>query len=306
MFTRLPLNALRSFEAVARLGSLKRAGCELSVTPSAVSLQIKQLESGIGTKLFDRSSAGLSLTNEGRLLYQQAHQSFGDLAQIIEGFKPDAASQVIHVTTTPAFAASWLIPRLGNFYQQFPTHSVRIAMCNDAVDLEKHHGIDVAIRSSARRHAALYQLNLMAEEFGVFVSPAYQDFANGPDHIIDLAWQGGSGCPASWAQWCTAAGCDHWLKVARLIQYEDEHYALQAAISGQGYILASTTLAADSVERGLLVQHRPDVTVPGASFLALCVAGRERRQAVRRFLDWLEQQAAERSVRDAGSFRKQR
>lgn len=292
MFARLPLNALRSFEAVARLGSLKRAGCELSVTASAVSLQIKQLETRIGTQLFDRSNAGLSLTIEGRLLYQQTHQSFSDLAATIEGFKPDASSHVIHVTTTPAFAASWLIPRLGSFYQQFPTHSVQIAMCNDAVDLEKQHGIDVAIRSSARRHAALYQLNLMAEEFGVFVSPAYVEPADGPGQIIDLAWHGGSGRPASWAQWCAAAGRDHWLDNARLIYYEDEHYALQAAISGQGYILASTTLAEDSVERDLLVQYRPDVTVPGASFLALCVAGRERRPPVRSFLDWLVEQAA--------------
>ncbi|SDS50898.1 transcriptional regulator, LysR family [Halopseudomonas xinjiangensis] len=293
MFRKLPLNALRSFESASRLGSLRDAADELSVTPAAVSLQIRNLEVSLGVKLFDRLRAGLSLTNEGRLLSRQVHQTFSDLSAHLDRFVPDAESGIVRVTTTPSFAALWLIPKLGSFYSAFPDHSVRIETSNEVLDIETDSSFDLAIRSSVKEYPDLHQIKLMTEEFGVFVSPNYANVVDQkPRELIDPAWYGRTGCPASWAQWCSKAGYDSWLEDARFIEYDDEHYALQAAIAGQGYILASLTLAGDSLKRGLLVQHRGDVTIPGASFLALCTPGRERRKPVRQFLDWLVGQSA--------------
>lgn len=76
-------------------------------------------------------------------------------------------------------------------------------------------------------------------------------------------------------------------------EYEDEHYALQAAVAGQGYLLASTVLAADSVARGALVAYRPEVTLQGASYCVLARPGRERSAPVKEFVRWLSDQGSD-------------
>ena len=112
MFSTLALNALRSFEAAARLGSFKTAAEELSVTPAAISHQVKALEARLGTLLFERSGQGVALTEQGEQLYRQVHQAFLDISRSLEHFLPKTTSLTLTLTTTPGLAASWLIPRL--------------------------------------------------------------------------------------------------------------------------------------------------------------------------------------------------
>ena len=74
-------------------------------------------------------------------------------------------------------------------------------------------------------------------------------------------------------------------------EYDEEHYALQAAIAGQGLVLASNILVSESVDNGLLLPYRSDVEVEGAGYSALCVPGRERHPPVRAFFAWLQEEA---------------
>jgi DNA-binding transcriptional LysR family regulator len=75
-------------------------------------------------------------------------------------------------------------------------------------------------------------------------------------------------------------------------EYDEVHYALQAAIAGQGLVLASNILVSESVASGLLVAYRGEVQVDGAGYSALCVPGRERHPPVRAFFAWLEEEAS--------------
>lgn len=293
MFSNLPLNALRTFEAAARLGSFKAAAEELSVTPAAVSHQVKTLEAWLGALLFDRSGQGVALTEEGEQLYRQAHRALLDISRSLESFCPETASQTLTLSTTPGLAASWLIPRLGGFYRAWPQFNVRVDTRNELVDLLRDSSVDLAIRTVSRDDPNLFCQELMDERFGVYAAPGLVESLD-PTRVelIDLRWQIPGGFSINWKSWCSAADCDGWLETARLREFDDEHYALSAAVAGHGLVLASNVLVADSLKRGELVAYRPQISLPGPRYVAVCVPGRERQEPVKAFLAWLAEEAA--------------
>jgi DNA-binding transcriptional LysR family regulator len=293
VFSNLPLNALRTFEAAARLGSFKAAAEELSVTPAAVSHQVKTLEAWLGALLFDRSGQGVALTEEGEQLYRQAHRALLDISRSLESFCPETASQTLTLSTTPGLAASWLIPRLGGFYRAWPQFNVRVDTRNELVDLLRDSSVDLAIRTVSRDDPNLFCQELMDERFGVYAAPGLVESLD-PTRVelIDLRWQIPGGFSINWKSWCSAADCDGWLETARLREFDDEHYALSAAVAGHGLVLASNVLVADSLKRGELVAYRPQISLPGPRYVAVCVPGRERQEPVKAFLAWLAEEAA--------------
>ncbi|MEN2393713.1 LysR substrate-binding domain-containing protein [Pseudomonas halotolerans] len=288
MFAKLPLTALRAFESAARLGGFKAASEELFVTPAAVSHQIKTLEGFLGDLLFDRTTQGVKLTASGERLYSNVHLSFLDMSRSIASLKPPSDSQALRVSTTPAFAALWLIPRLGDFYNKHPEIHVSVEASNEVVDLLRDSTMDMAIRCGFKDYPELFSKSLMVEEFGVFTQTHWKlEDVGSSLKLIDIRW--GTPSPASidWALWCSAAKHEDWLAKAIYRKYNDEHFALQAAISGHGLALASTVLVADYVENGLLIPYRPEIKIPGARYSAVCVPGRERLSPVKDFLDWI-------------------
>jgi DNA-binding transcriptional LysR family regulator len=216
-----------------------------------------------------------------------------DIRRSLESFCPDTASQTLTLSTTPGLAAAWLIPRLGGFYRTYPPFNVRVDTRNELVDLLRDSSIDLAIRTVSRDDPNLFQQDLMNERFGVYAAPErLVDLDSTYVELIDLQWQIPGAFTISWNTWCAAAGCEHWLKTARLRAFADEHYALSAALAGQGLVLASNVLVADSVKRGELVAYRPDISLPGPRYVAAWVPGRERQGPVRAFLAWLAAEAA--------------
>jgi DNA-binding transcriptional LysR family regulator len=293
VFSTLPLNALRTFEAAARLGSFKAAADELSVTPAAISHQVKTLEAWQGAMLFKRSGQGVALTEEGEQLYRQSHQALLDIRRSLESFSPETASQTLTLSTTPALASAWLIPRLGRFYRAFPQFDVHIDTRNELVDLLRDSSIDLAIRTVSRDDPSLFRQDLMNEWFGVYGAPGLlASLDEDQVELIDLRWPMPGAFSVNWQRWCEAADCAHWLGSARMRQFDDEHYALSAAVAGHGLVLASNVLVADSVKRGELMAFRPQVSLPGPRYVAVCVPGRERDPQVKAFLAWLAEEAA--------------
>ncbi|MBF8753636.1 LysR substrate-binding domain-containing protein [Pseudomonas guariconensis] len=293
MFSTLALNALRSFESAARLGSFKTAAEELSVTPAAISHQVKALEARLGTMLFERSGQGVALTEQGEQLYRQIHRAFLDISRSLEQFLPKTSAQTLTLTTTPGLAATWLIPRLGAFYRAFPQLNLRIDTRNELVDLLRDSSIDLAIRAVSRPDAKLFSRPLMHERFSVYAAPDVLASLNVDElQLIDLRWQIPQGDTINWQSWCVAAGCSDWLARARMREFDDEHYALGAAIAGHGLVLASNVLVADSLKRGELMVFRPDVSLAGPRYMAVCVPGRERQVEMKALLAWLEEAAA--------------
>lgn len=293
MFSSLPLNALRTFEAAARLGSFRAAADELSVTSAAISHQVKTLEVWLGAALFERSGQGVVLTESGERLYRQTHSALSSISRSLESFCPDPASRTLTLSTTPGLAATWLIPRLSGFYRAFPQFSVRVDTRNEQVDLLRDSSIDLAIRAVSLEDPRLFRQELMSEKFSVYGAP-HLLAALDADRIelIDVRWPIPSAFVVSWQSWCTAANCQAWLETARMREFDDEHYGLSAAVAGQGLVLASNVLVADSLKRGELVAYRPEISLPGPRYVAVCAPGQERQAPVSAFLIWLKDTAA--------------
>ncbi|OXC88475.1 LysR family transcriptional regulator, partial [Achromobacter sp. KAs 3-5] len=172
MFATLPVTALRTFESAARLRSFKLAAAELSVTPTAVSHQVKALERHVGCALFDRVPRGVRLTDQGARLFAGVHGALLDVAQTLDALRPAPESGALTVSTTHSFAALWLVPRLGRFHEAYPQYQLRLDTSPDPVDLLKDASVDVAIRYSRARYPALHAACALPEWFGVYGAPA--------------------------------------------------------------------------------------------------------------------------------------
>ena len=128
MASRLPpLNALKAFEAAARHLSVKKAAAELSVTPAAVSHQIKALEDYLGLPLFHRHNRALELTEAARACLPKLREGFDNLAQAVERLRAHRGGGMLTVSAAPSFAARWLMPRLHRFLEAYPDIDVRVS-----------------------------------------------------------------------------------------------------------------------------------------------------------------------------------
>jgi len=131
------LNALVVFEASARHLSFKRAADELSVTPGAVSKQIRGVEEELGMQLFERSGNGVVLTDAGEELYAVLSQSFSRTAEVVGSIKRGDRSRNVTIACTDAFATFWLIPRMGDFWERHPEVTVNHLISDHPRDLKR-------------------------------------------------------------------------------------------------------------------------------------------------------------------------
>lgn len=240
MFANLPVTALRTFESAARLRSFKLAAAELAVTPTAVSHQVKALEQRVGVALFERVPRGVRLTERGASLFAGVHGALLDIAQTLDALRPAPDAGALTVSTTHSFAALWLVPRLGRFHQAYPQYQLRLDANARPVDLLQDASVDVAIRYSQKRYPALVAACSLPESFGVYGAPALAARLGGAragreaPALVTVRWRDSRLYDEGWRQWCEAAGLPRWRKPAAIHAYEEEHYALQAAIAGQG------------------------------------------------------------------------
>src|SRR5512145_2646961 len=138
------LDALRGFEAAARLLSFTAAAAELFLTQSAVSRQVQQLEEQLGVKLFERRTRALALTEAGTQYYRQVSAALNQLREATAAVRANT-TQIVRVTTTVTFASLWLVPRLAAFQAKHGDVSVHVVADNSVRDLERL-ALDVAIR----------------------------------------------------------------------------------------------------------------------------------------------------------------
>ncbi|KOY04455.1 LysR family transcriptional regulator [Pseudomonas nunensis] len=292
MFASLPLTALRAFESASRLLSFKAAAEELSVTPTAISHQIRSLESWLGIALFERLPRQVRLTEGGERLFQSLHGALLEVAQSVDTLRPQRSGTSLTISTIAAFAALWLVPRLGRFYARYPHISLRLDTHCDVIDLHQDASVDLVVRYTLDGYPNLYGLCLFDESFGIYGSADQVAMAaTQVPTLISVRWCHSKFDAYSWEAWCAQSG-ETWLAGHPAVrEYDEEHYALQAAIAGQGLVLASNILVSESVANGLLVAYKGEVQIDGAGYSALCVPGRERHPPVRAFFEWLREEA---------------
>ena len=140
-----PLNALKAFEAAARHESFTRAAEELFVTQGAVSHQVKALEEELAVKLFNRERQRLVITESGRQYLTILRDAFDRIALGTERLLERQSSGAVTVSTSPDFAAKWLVNRLGRFAEEYPNIDLRVSATLHHVDFARED-VDLAVR----------------------------------------------------------------------------------------------------------------------------------------------------------------
>jgi LysR family glycine cleavage system transcriptional activator len=254
-----PMQALRAFEAAAREQSLTKAAQSLNLTHGAISHQIKSLESDLGVRLVERAGRGIRLTDEGERFAIRVRAAFAELAAAVNEITSHANPRRLGVSVTPSFAARWLLPRIGRFLAAYPDVDldVRANMAN--VDFRRDDA-DIAIRYGFGDWPDVGVEHLLDDQFFPVCSPR---FANGrlPTRPEDLARHTLlRSDDEHWKPWFEAAGLD-WPEPTRGPIFNDSSHLIQAAAEGQGIALARSTLLANDVRNGVLVQLF-DIEVP--------------------------------------------
>ncbi len=178
---------LRVFHAVAEAGSFTHAGEALNLSQSAVSRQISALEESLSVPLFHRHARGLILTEQGELLYRTAREVFSKLAMteaMLSELK-DRPKGPLKVTTTVAFGAAWLAPRIREFTDLYPEIQVSVIVEDVELDLSMREA-DVAIRMSPPRQPDLVQRHLMTVRYHIYASSEYLKRFGTPQKPEDL------------------------------------------------------------------------------------------------------------------------
>jgi LysR family transcriptional regulator, glycine cleavage system transcriptional activator len=285
---RLPnLNALRAFEAAARHESFSAAAEELFVTHSAISHQIRALEAELGTTLFVRSGRRVALTEIGRAYAQQISGAFTNIAIATAGIVRDHRTPRLVLSTIPSFGARWLAPRLGRFILDNPEIDIELRSSTDLVDLE-HSDVDIGIRFGSGPYPNLHAEALMHETFFAACSPAFNGgvLPRTPAELVDFALLRSDF--ERWRLWLDAAGLPDAQAPVRGAIYDDSSLLVEAAIDGLGIAMVRSSLAADAIVSGRLVQLFPDIVAPSPwKYWVVTSKANAAREPVRRFCDWI-------------------
>lgn len=282
-FTQFPLHELLAFESAARNGSFLKAADELSVTQSAVSHRVINLEKRLGVTLFVRKGRGIALTEDGERYLEGVSGALTALWAAGEELRM-AEHSVVRVAFAPSVGIVWLLPRLPEFMKTNP--SVQLDVATVATPEEVSRGEwDVLIHFGAGSDDSR-RVHLLTDEALVVASPelfkeqrslVVEDLATTPvlRHTL-LNWPG----------WVSGAFGKK-AEAARCMYFDDSITMLEAVASGAGIALTTRVAASPYLKSGALVQAHPFVLKDNDYYAEISEAG-ELKPASRSFIDWLK------------------
>lgn len=283
-----PLNALRAFEAVARLGSLKRAADELHVTHGAISRQLRTLEETLGVALLQKEGRGVKLTDAGRRLGEASGEAFGRLRSACDELRRDTAAAPFVLGCPGSLLARWFIPRLDRLNRELPELRLQLSASEGELD-PRRPGLDATLWYAEPPWPADMQVfELAAERIGPVLSPHHPRCAElraaPPAALLGEALLHTVSRPQAWPAWARGNA----LEPARLQLgqgFEHLYFLLEAALAGLGVAIAPQQLVADDLAAGRLLAPWGFVETPAR--LALWVPARRVDRRAERLADWL-------------------
>ncbi len=286
---RVHLNGLRALEAAGRLGSLKAAAEELGVSPGAVSQQIIKSEERLGAIVFERSSRGLSPTPFGQRLVSRLTAGFRMLDKAVALAHRHADSELT-ISVAPVFASRWLVPRLSRYAERHPEIRVRLDASIRLVDPDTSD-IDIAIRVGDGDWPGTRTDFLLAQEVFPVCAPALAEQLKTPRDILSVPVLRDLNSTISWDVWLAQFG----FRESDLREgntFTDASLCLDAAIAGQGIMLAWQTLAHYALSVGQVVAPFPERAATGLGYWLVTSARRPEPKKTSDFKRWIKQEIA--------------
>jgi LysR family transcriptional regulator, glycine cleavage system transcriptional activator len=281
-----PLNALRAFEASARLNSMQRAARELNVTPSAVSQQVQNLEQWVGFPLLERRARQVQANAEGRAYLTAVGAALDQIAAATEELSAGRVPRSICITCTPGFAVQWLVPRLQQFQDLHPDIDVRIDASTRLLDL-KVEQVDLAVRHGNGRYPGLVGEKLLDDDLVPVASPRLLTGKGRVKRPADLMQHRLLHIETrdDWRLWFAGQGIEiDWKRGPLLI---DTAIGVQAAVAGKGVALVRRSLIGDELAVGRLIAPLPQGLSKGMAYHLVYLPENMAQPAVRAFRAWL-------------------
>lgn len=282
-----PLNALHSFEAAARHLSFSKAADELHVTHGAVSRAIRHLEEHLGVDLFVRAARSVRLTATGAAYANEVREALERIAAATVVARGQPSSRTLNVSTLDSFAAKWLVPRLFRFRRQHGDIDVRLSTSEKLADFVAD-GIDIAIRYGRGQYPGLAVELLLEEDLFPACSPAFLEGQHPLRTPADLVHHTliHDDFHIDWATWLRSAGVEG-VDAHRGPSYHSSEHAVQAAVLGEGVVLARSALVADDLAAGRLVRPFTLRLPAGLAYYVAYPPRALQQEKVRVFRDWL-------------------
>ncbi|WP_336706601.1 MULTISPECIES: DNA-binding transcriptional regulator DsdC [unclassified Cedecea] len=293
------LSKLYTFEVAARHQSFALAADELSLSPSAVSHRINQLEEELGIQLFVRSHRKVELTHEGKRVFWALKSSLDTLNQEILDIKNQELSGVLTVYSRPSIAQCWLVPALGDFTQRYPAISLTILTGNDNLNLQRA-GIDLALYFDDAPSSQLSHHFLMDEAILPVCSPEYArrfELHSRPAQLRHCtllhdrqAWSNDSGTD-EWYSWAQQFGIE--LPASTGIGFDRSDLAVIAAMNHVGVAMGRKRLVQKRLERGELIAPFGEKTLKCHQHYYISTLTGRQWPKIDAFISWLKNLAEE-------------
>jgi LysR family transcriptional regulator of beta-lactamase len=280
--SQLPLNALRAFEASARLSSFTRAGLELRVTQTAISQQVRALEETLGVTLFKRLPRGLVLTDEGEALLPVLTDAFRRMSATLSQFEEGNFREILTVGVVSTFAIGWLLPRLETFKRQHPSVDLRLKTNNNRADILLD-GLDFFIRFGDGAWHGTDAIHLMDAPLSPVCAPSMAKRLRRP---ADLANEEllRSYRRDEWAVWFRAAGLEP--PNLRGWMFDSSLALVEAAAREVGVALVPVAMFARELEDQRLVQPF-DIIASMGSYWLTGLKSRAETASMTAFQRWI-------------------
>ena len=292
-----PISAghLRAFEAVARHLNFRAAAEEMALTQSAVSRQIQSLEDEVGVGLFLRHTRAVELTSAGAQLLMAVSQSLPRIDNAVRAIRQSAGRRSVSLTTFASFASMWLIPRMEQFQRDNPEIDIRIDASDATLDLDIAD-VDLALRYGPMATMPANAVRLFGEQLTPVASPwllksgppvkkpadaaQFALIEAGDAHHTHLEW-------LTWRRWFDEHDLPK-LQPKRWLYFNYAYQMVQAALTGQGIVLARLPLVAESLANGDLIEPLPKLRMDSPMAYWLVVGPRSsQRPEIKAFCEWL-------------------
>ena len=287
------LNALRAFEAVARLGGLVRAAGELHVTHGAVSRQVRLLEDELGVPLFTREGRGLRLTDAGRRLGEATGAAFAQIETAVRGLRRGSEPGTRVIGCPGSLLARWMIPRLEQLRGDLPGLELHLSP-HEGAFAPGLPGLDAAVLVAAPPWPAQWRVHVLApERIGPVVDPRHPASARLAGQpaaaLLDEDLLHTASRPQAWPQWARHHGLDP-AALRHGTGFEHLCYLLEAEVAGLGVAIAPQPLVAGELASGRLVA--PWGFIETGAHWCLCTRA-DADPELERLAAWLRAQLAE-------------
>ncbi|MDP5253131.1 MULTISPECIES: LysR substrate-binding domain-containing protein [unclassified Vibrio] len=286
-----PLSCLVMFESAARLGSITQASKELFVSPTAVSKQLKNLETSLNMTLLHRSKQGVELSVDGKRYYKKVVEALTILASECEPDLGHSNKNELDLEVGLCFLHFWLLPRLDDFRKAHPDIQLNLSVNNDYNVGMDDSQYDIAFYYSQVDGSNKHNYLVFHERMQLVCSPAFLEQQGGKidlQQVFDLPlimlknerpnWEG-------WQSWSKQLNLDYH-KPRQVLKVNDQVAVIQAALNNAGLALAWDWQIRDHIQQGQLICVSQTIEFPNKAYF-LTIAPHCHTPSAKQFINWV-------------------